>query len=319
VTYGLEAINKSSCRLGIQALKEKSGIKEDVRSVLLSFTLIPRINAAGRLDDAGDVVELFTTEDEAVAERLASLLDEQNRKRKKIESDVLKSACDMIDPDNLDSAIVLSSPDWHPGVIGIVASRLLDMYNRPVLLFSVKDSVAKGSARSAPPFHLHRAIAACSELLTGFGGHSQAAGLKLSVENLPLFKEKMERLVKESVSVEDMKPVLEIDAAVKFSDINFSLIKELKLLEPYGESNREPHLGAKDISVVNHRIVGNNHLKMQLRQNSINVETIGFSMGEQIKVIGDSLAMDIVFVPSINEWNGSRTLQLNLKAIRPSV
>ncbi|MDH4028468.1 MAG: DHH family phosphoesterase, partial [Nitrospirota bacterium] len=319
VKYGLEAINKKPCRTGVEALKRISGVTGDVRSGLLSYTLIPRVNAAGRLDDAGDVVELFITGDIEVAERLAHVLDEQNRNRKKIEARVFSDACEMIDPDNLDSAIVLSSPDWHPGVIGIVASRLLEMYFRPVFLFSEKDGVAKGSARSAPPFHLHNAIAGCSDLLIAFGGHSQAAGLKILSGKLPLFRESINRQVEANIDAGALKPVLEIDAAVTLSDINFGLIKELSLLEPFGESNREPLFGAKDISIINHRIVGNNHLKMQLRQNNVNVDTIGFSMGSHLELIGKNRSMDIVFVPSINEWNGSRTLQLNLRAIRPSV
>ncbi len=317
VTYGLKEINKSPCRVGIEALKEVAGIDRDIRSGLLSYTLIPRINAAGRLDDAGEVVELFLTGDPTVAKGIASLLEEQNRKRQKIEGDVFKSALNMINPDDLESAIILSSLEWHPGVIGIVASRLVDIFYRPVFLFSKRDSVAKGSARSIPPLHIYKAISDCSDLLLGFGGHRQAAGLRLLTENLPDFKKQMNLIVEKSLNADDMIPVLEIDAAVKFSDINFNLIKELSLLEPYGDSNKEPLFGAKGIEIINHRIVGDNHLKMQLKQESINVDTIGFSMGNQLRKIGTAPSLDIVFVPCINEWNGAKTLQLNLKAIRP--
>ena len=176
VTCGLKRINDSLTRTGIQALKEVARVNGRSRAGALSYSLIPRINAAGRIDDAGQVVELFLTEDTGKAQVIAGLLDEQNRKRRKIEADVLKEALDMINPDELDSAIILSSPGWHPGVIGIVASRLVDMFYRPVFLFSVKDSVAKGSARGIPQIHLYDAIDKCSELLIGYGGHSQAAG-----------------------------------------------------------------------------------------------------------------------------------------------
>lgn len=318
VTYGLKVINDDRCRPGMRALKEVAGTDQPLTSGRLSFTLIPRINAAGRLDDAGEVVKLFLTKDPGVAQGVAGLLDEQNRKRKKIEGDVLKSALDMIDPDNLDNSIVLSSPDWHQGVIGIVASRLVDMFYRPVYLFSEKDSMAKGSARGIPPFHLYKAIAECSEILIGFGGHRQAAGLKVAIDNLPAFKEKIIAVAGRKLSAGDMVPVLEIDAAVQLSDLNMDLLKELTLLEPFGNANREPVFGSKDIKVLNHRIVGNNHLKMQLKQETVNVDTIGFSMGKQFDDIKGSSSLDIAFVPGINEWNGTRNLQLNLKAMRPS-
>ncbi|MBI5097664.1 MAG: single-stranded-DNA-specific exonuclease RecJ [Nitrospirae bacterium] len=317
-TFGLQEINNESCRAGIKALKKAAVIEKNISSGQLSFTIVPRINAAGRLDDAGEVVELFLTQDEEKASAIAGLLEQQNRKRQKIEGEVLKSALDMITPHQLDNAIVLSSHDWHPGVIGIVASRIADMFYRPVFLFSVKDSIAKGSARSIQSFHLYDAIAECSDLLLGFGGHRQAAGLRMTVDNLQTFKEQMNSIVEKALHADDMIPTLEIDAAVNFSDMNFNLVNELSLLEPFGDSNREPVFGAKNIKIVNHRIVGNNHLKMYLTQGNMNFDTIGFSMADKLSKIGNASALDIAFVPSINDWNGARNLQLNLKAIRPS-
>ena len=287
VTHGLKAITSEPCRTGIKAIKEVSGMGSE-KTGSLSYTLIPRINAAGRLDDASEVVELFLTGDEAKAKGIALLLDEQNRKRQRIQREVLQSALDMINPDQIESAIVLSSADWHPGVIGIVASRLVDMFYRPVFLFSIKDSVAKGSARSIPPLHLYESISESSEHLLNYGGHRQAAGLRLLEENLPAFKQKINSIVSKKLKPEDMIPLLEIDASIKFSDINFDLIRELSLLEPYGESNKPPVFGSKDIQIVNHRIVGNNHLKMQLKQESINMDTIGFNMGKELGSIEES-------------------------------
>jgi single-stranded-DNA-specific exonuclease len=316
-TFGLKAINDDRCRIGIKAIKEAAGIKGEIRPGSLPYSLIPRINAAGRLDDASEVVELFLTNEKDVASAMASVLETQNRKRQKIEGDVFQSALSMINPDEVGNVIILSSGDWHPGVIGIVASRLVEMFYRPVFLFSVKDSIAKGSARSIPPLHLYEAIAGCSDLLLGFGGHRQAAGLRLSTENMPDFRVRMETIVGKALSPEDMIPVLEIDATVKFSDINFGLIKELSLLEPHGDSNRAPLFGSKDISVLNHKIVGNNHLKMQLTQNSVHVDTIGFSMGNEINRIMNASSIDIAYHPGINEWQGMKNLQLHLKAVRP--
>ena len=318
VIFGLREINNSSSRTGIKALKKTAAIEKCLTSGHISFALVPRINAAGRLDDAGEVVELFLTQDYEKASAMAALLEQQNRKRQKIEGEVLKSALNMITPHQLDHAIVLSSHDWHPGVIGIVASRIVDMYHRPVFLFSIKDSIAKGSARSIHPFHLYDAITECSDLLLGFGGHRQAAGLRMTVDNLQAFKEQMNGIVKKVVQADDMIPTLEIDANVNFSDLNFNLVQELSLLEPFGDSNREPVFGSKNVEIVNHKIVGSRHLKMFLKQNKINLDTIGFGMADKLGKVGNASSLDIAFIPSINEWNGSKNLQLTLKAIRPS-
>jgi len=316
--FGLQVINQRDCRPGISSLKRVSGVKDEFSSRKLAFTVIPRINAAGRLDDAGKVVELFMTDDVDAAAATAEFLNEQNRNRQKIEAGVLKSALEMIDEENPGSAIVLSSADWHPGVIGIVASRIVERFFRPVFLFTEIGSDAKGSARSIPSFHLYNAIAECADLFIGFGGHSQAAGIKLPAVNLGAFREKINIIAKKSIKEDDMKPVLEIDAALNFEDINTKLIQEIKLLEPFGQDNPEPLLGAKSARVLNHRIVGNNHLKMLLKQNNVHLDTIGFTLGKELERCGDNPSVDIAFVPSINEWNGNSILQLNLKAIRPS-
>ncbi len=315
VVHGLEGINGAG-RTGIQALKEAAGVNKRSRAGSLSYSLIPRINAAGRLDDAAEVVELLLADDKAKARDIADRLEEQNKERQKIEADVLKAALDMINPDDPGKAIVLSSPDWHPGVIGIVASRLVDLFYRPAFLFAVEDSFAKGSARGIPPLHLYKAVSECSELMLGFGGHRQAAGLRIAAENLPAFKSKMNFIVSEKLSAEDLIPVLEIDAAVKFSDLSFNFVRELSILEPYGISNRQPVFGTRNTEIVNQKIVGNNHLKMRLKQERIKMDTIGFSMGKQGDEIGPASSLDIAFMPCINEWNGTKQLQLNLKAIR---
>lgn len=327
VTYGLKALNNSassrtddSSKPWIHALKETTGIgNREFRSGLLPYTIIPRINAVGRLGNTNEVVELFLTQDIARAKGIVSFLEEQNRKRQRIEEDVYKSALDMIDDRNMDSAIVLYSPAWHPGVIGIVASRLVNMFYRPTFLFSVKDGIAKGSARSIPPFHLHKGIAECAELLLAFGGHSQAAGLKLYAENLSTFKKQINSIVENTLSREDIMPTIEIDTGVELFEVNFSLVKELDLFEPFGNSNQKPVFGAKGIEVIDPRIVGNNHLKMKLKQKAVTIDTIGFCMGNFLKKIENSYTVDVVFVPCINEWNGNKSLQLNLKALRPSL
>ncbi|MBI5675713.1 MAG: single-stranded-DNA-specific exonuclease RecJ [Nitrospirae bacterium] len=316
--YGLKEINSEKCRAGIKALRDSANIEGELRAGQLSYTLIPRINAAGRVDDAGVVVELLLTQDNGEAKRIADILEEQNRERQKIGEKVFRSALNMVDPDNPGNAIVLSSAEWHPGVIGIVASRLVELFYRPVFLFSVKDSMAKGSARSIPPFHLYNGVAECADILIAFGGHGQAAGIKILSENLPVFRERISLIAEKSLSGDEITPVLNIDASVELSDIKIDLVKELSLLEPYGEANREPLLGAKSVKMMDYRVVGNGHLKMRALQNNSGIDTIGFGKGDIMKKISMTAAADIAFVPCMNEWNGIKSLQLNLKAIRPS-
>lgn len=318
VAFGLKVLGNGSIMPWIDSLKEVSGIGDKYpRSGLLSYTIIPRINAAGRLGGADQVVELFLTQDKNEAKKIARFLENQNRQRQRIEEDVLKSAIDMLRTYPPDEAIVLHSHEWHQGVIGIVASRLAEMFYKPAFLFSVKDSVAKGSARSIPALNIYKSISECAELLIGFGGHKQAAGIKLRTDNLPAFKKKINSVIEKNLTAEDTVPTLEIDAAVELFEINSNLVREINLLEPFGYANPEPLLGAKDVEIINPRIVGNNHIKMRLKQKSSAIDTIGFCMGDSLEEVNGSNAVDIVFVPRINEWNGNKTLQLNLRALRP--
>lgn len=324
VTYGLKALNNNSAGPWVSILRETSGTGDkELRSLLLSYTLIPRINAAGRLGEADEVVELFLTQDMAKAKGIAFHLETRNRERQRIEEDVYKSAVSMIDADKLDSAIVLYSSQWHPGVIGIVASRLAEMFYRPAFLFSVKEDIAKGSARSIPHFNLYKGITECADILLSYGGHRQAAGLRLSVKNLPAFKERINSVVKNTLIPHDMAPTIEIDATVELFEVDFNLVKEINLLEPFGNSNQPPLLGIKEAEVVGPRVVGNKHLKMRLKQKSVSIDTIGFSRGNLLNKIENcpdkSGLVDAVFFPCINEWNGTKSLQLNLKELRPSL
>lgn len=320
VTYGLKALNNDSSTPWIHALRETAGIgKKELHSGLLSYTIIPRINAVGRLGDANEIVELFLTDDSSKAKEIASFLESQNKKRRRIEADVHISALDMINAGKLDNAIVLYSSEWHPGVIGIVASRLVDMFYRPTFLFSVKDDIAKGSARSIPPFHIHRGVSECAELLLGYGGHSQAAGLRISTKNISAFRKQINSIVENTLTSEDLTPTVEIDAGLELFEVNFNLVKELELLEPFGNSNQKPLFGAKGIEIIDPRIVGNNHLKVTSRQKSVAIDTIGFRMAGWLEEIKNLLTVDIAFVPCINEWNGYKSIQLNLKDLRPSI
>ena len=315
VKEGMKLIHEGR-RQGIKTLKSVAGLdKRELRAGLLSFTLIPRINAAGRISDSSDVVRLLLSETEGEAEDLGSWLNRLNSERQKIEEAVYQKARKALQGAHDERVIVLSGEGWHQGVVGIVASRIAEEFYRPTVILSIEDGIAKGSGRSIPSFDLCSGLAECREFLLSFGGHRQAAGIRLKVENIPLFEKAMQRIVETALSKEDLVPSLEIDADVALSEVNHGLIREIAMLEPVGYSNKEPFLAARKLEVVNPRIVGNNHLKMKLKHGAHSVDVIGFDMGST-EVSG---AVDAVFTPTLNEYNGSSYLQLSLKALRPSI
>jgi len=319
VKEGLRLI-EAGARPGLKALKKVSGIDgREIKSGLLPFTVIPRINAAGRASDASNVVRLLLTDSEDEAIDISSWLDGLNSERQRIEEEVYQEALYKLNNKDICSAIVLSSEGWHRGIIGIVASRIAEAFYRPTFVISTEGSTAIGSARSIPPFDIYGGITGCREFLTGFGGHKQAAGFRLNSEDIPSFEERINRIVKETLIESDFIPSLEIDADVNLSHINFNFIKELKLLEPLGFGNPEPLLGSKGLEVLYPKVVGNNHLKMRLRQRSQSLDAIGFNMGAFFDRLEVSPTIDAVFTAFINEWEGGRHLQLNLKAFRPSL
>jgi single-stranded-DNA-specific exonuclease len=309
---------QSGRRPAINALKDVCGLRgRELRAGLLSFTMVPRINAAGRLGDSEDVVRLLLSESEEEAVELSTWLDGLNAKRQRIEEGVYQEALSMLDPSLTDSVIILAGEGWHQGVVGVVASRIAELFYRPAVVFSVDNGVAKGSARSIPAFDICRAFSDCSDLLLDFGGHKQAAGVRIAFSNLGSFRERM-RAIFDSSKERAVKPEIKVDADVLLSDIKFDLVRELSLLEPVGEGNPEPLLGARMLEVVSPRIVGNNHIKMRLCQKSCQIEAIGFAMGNLLGRMDSASAVDVVFTPAINEWRGTRRLQLIIKAFRPS-
>lgn len=314
---------QSGQRPGIRALKDTAGIRSDFfKASFLYYSIIPRINAAGRIADATDVVRLLTTKSETEAEELAKWLNDLNQKRQEIEEAVYQDALEMLNLEGQGgegkSAIVLASEGWHPGVVGIVASRIAEEYYRPTFVLSIENGIAKGSARSIPQFDIHYGLTQCKDILKRFGGHKQAAGLSLLSEDIDEFRKMISDVIINTLSDDDFIPVLHIDAAVTISEICIELIGEISRLEPFGCGNEEPLFGAKGLEVIQPRIVGNNHLKMHLKQNGRRIDSIGFDFGGLLNSVTDNGLIDAAFLPIINEWDGGRYLQLNLKAIRPS-
>ncbi|HMK55954.1 MAG TPA: single-stranded-DNA-specific exonuclease RecJ [Dissulfurispiraceae bacterium] len=315
---GLSLI-QAGTRPAIKALKDVSGIAPGaMRASSMHFMLVPRINAAGRIADATDVVKFLLTESVHEAARLAEWLNGLNALRQEIGESVYDEAMGMMLKGDLDSAgaVVVAKEGWHRGVLGIVSARITDAFYRPSFVLSIEDGIAKGSARSIPSFDIHEGLSRCNGMLHAFGGHKQAAGLTLAASDIDAFRSVISRIVLNVVTLEDMTPLLRIDAPLTLSDVTADFVQEITRLEPFGCGNEEPLFGAKGLEVSQSRVVGNNHLKLYLKQNGKGIEGIGFGLGDMIEAARPGTLVDAAFVPVMNEWEGGRSLQLNLKSIR---
>ncbi len=319
VKEGLKLLSKAE-RKGISALKLVSNLDgSDITVGTIGFTLAPRINAAGRLDEANIGVMLLTTASEDEAMKYAKILDGKNRERQIIEDKILNEAMKRIDSD-IDikhaKAIVLSSDKWHQGVIGIIASKIVDRYYRPTILISVNENgIGKGSARSIPNFHLYQGLSECQSYLEAFGGHKYAAGLTIKKENIDSFSEKINDVVASNLKDEDFIPRLYIDAELDVKELNFNLLKEIERLEPFGVGNPEPVFAISDAEVLYPKIVGSNHLKFRLRQGNAGADAIGFNMGGFVDRLNDE-KVDVAVTPKLNEWQGTLAVQMKIKDIK---
>jgi single-stranded-DNA-specific exonuclease len=308
-------------RPGIRALKDVCGLTgKTMKAGLLAFTIVPRMNAAGRISDAGDVVRLLLSEDYEEAVGLSEWLGGLNAERQRIEEEVFQRALSRLDMagSDTDTVIVLSEEGWHEGVLGIVASRLVEKFYRPVFVFTLEKGVAKGSARSIPSFDICGGLAGCSELLMTYGGHKQAAGVRMKAENMRSFEEAIRRITVQSLDKDDLVPILRIDSDIELPQITHALVRELEMLEPFGHGNAEPLFGARELGVAAPRTVGNNHLKMRLRKKSQSFDAIGFDMGLLFEHLGCPDVIDAAFALAFNEWNGTRHIQLVLRDFRPN-
>ncbi len=319
VKYGLRELTQTG-RPGLVALKAVSGV-DAVSTGVVGFRLAPRLNAGGRLADAARSVELLTTDDPTRAEQLAAELDQENRARQSIEQEILDEAIRRIETDADFAArrsIVLASDEWHPGVIGIVASRLVERYYRPTVLMAIDSSkgVGRGSGRSIRDFNLYEAFKACHPCLEGFGGHRMAAGLSIRADQVATFAEQFEAAVRAATRPEHFVAETSIDAELPFEQVNDALLEDLARLEPHGPSNPEPIFRARNVIVVSRRVVGENHLKLYLRQGKRALSAIGFGMAAA--PIAEGAALDILFSPEHNEWNGTTSIQLRMRDFRTS-
>ena len=314
---GLDLITESK-RIGIIALKEVCGIFNQVTdSSMASFSLIPRINAAGRVATSDEAIELLMSDDINKAREIAQNLDFYNRKRQQIEKNILREILDQID-ENFEpqrtGSLVFASDKWHPGVIGIVASRLVDRYYRPAMLISLKDGIGKGSGRSIAEFNIFQGLQKCDDLLISYGGHQYAAGISIKEKDIEKFRELLEKIVHEDSNIGKVVSQTTIEAQCKLSDINHELLSQLGMLTPFGSANPEPMLCVRNVNISDPCIVGNNHLKMRVNADGASYSSIWFSKGHFLhSLIGSCL--DIVFTPQMNHWNGISDIQLKMKDI----
>ncbi|HET7290209.1 MAG TPA: single-stranded-DNA-specific exonuclease RecJ [Thermodesulfobacteriota bacterium] len=298
-------------RTGILALKEASSITGAVSTFDLGFKLGPRINASGRLSTAGKAVELFISDDLSDAREIAKALSRENSNRQSIEGEILSDAVSQIEsvPGILNpNSIVIASPDWHPGIIGIVASRIVERYERPAILIAIdRNGIGKGSGRSVEGVNIYSALSECRELFEQFGGHEQAAGLSIRAEKIERFREMFEKSI--AGSGHSYEPRLDIDYEVEFNQLTDALLTELGMLEPYGIGNPEPLLAARSVEVVSQRTFKDKHLGLRLRQGNVSLDGIWFNSGE-ISTLPDKI--DIVFTPEFNKWNGGKDIRLRI-------
>ncbi len=316
---GLKQINARK-RPGIKALLEAAGVKNQVSVSNIYFALAPRINAAGRLEHASKSVELLLTDDYEQAQTLAQELNRINVKRRDIGSSMQEEAFAQIDDDYVakNKLVILHGSDWHPGVIGIVASRIVDRYSRPAVLIGVNEGVGRGSARSLKGVNMYELLNNCKDLFTDFGGHEGAAGFEIVPEKIPELKKRLQVAIDAMVSFDDLKNKVIIDLDLEPKEIDFSLVKALAALGPFGEGNPVPVFRSKGVKVQEMKTVGkqNKHLKIKFFKQDVVLDAIGFSMGSFEKKLTYSKNYDIVYNLESNEWNGFERIQLNLIDIK---
>ena len=321
VKLGLELLNTNP-RPGVHALIESSGLRlGSITAGQIVFVLAPRINAVGRLGDASRAVELLTSDSFTVALERAQVFEQENRSRRKIDEDTFLEAQEIVekflDIDN-EGAIILHQETWHPGVIGIVASRLVERYYRPTIMMTTVDGVAKGSARSVAGFDIYQALKRCEDKLVQFGGHKYAAGLSVELDRLDEFKGAFNEIAKELLTTELLTPEIRIDAEIPLRELTPKFVRVLNQFAPFGPGNMRPVFVARDVEVYGTpRIVGNNHLKFKVRANGQIFDAIGFNLGGLLdKILRGRKTIDVAFSLDEGEYAGENVPQLKIRDIK---
>ena len=314
--YGLQQINKSP-RVGLKALMETANKTKEVTVTDLVFGVAPRINAAGRIDHARKAVEILVETDYSKAKLFADKIEVNNTTRKDLDKSITKKALEMVDVKK--KSTVVYSENWHKGVVGIVASRLIETYYKPTIVLAEKEGMLTGSARSVHDFDLYSAIAKCEHLCEKFGGHKYAAGLSIKKDNLPQFIDAFEKSVIESISEDQLTPKINIDMVIDINNVDDKLYRIIKQFAPFGPKNLSPIFISKGVIDNGYgKQVGEDktHLRINAKRNKGAIAGIGFGMGEYFEMIKGNQTFDVCYSIDENEWNGKKTLQLRLRDIK---
>lgn len=318
--FGLEVLNKSP-RPGVKALIDFSSLRKEVDITTIVFGIGPRINAAGRIEHARDAVKLLLESDPEKIEFFASVVNNTNSFRRDIDSNITQEALEMIHSDGAINArsTVLFNPEWHKGVIGIVASRCIERYYRPTVILTEANGFATGSARSIAGFDLYEAICRCSDLLEQFGGHTYAAGLSLKTDNIAEFRTRFEAITQEILSEEDMIPIINVDYLLSFDKIQFKFFNIIQQMAPFGPGNLNPVFVSENVYISGKfRLLKDKHLKMNLMQRGSDqiLDAIGFNLGHYFDQVASGREFAICYSVEENTFNGKTSLQLNIKDIK---
>jgi single-stranded-DNA-specific exonuclease len=317
--YGLKKLNENPS-IGLQTLLDDCPKKEQYTISDIIFGIGPRINAAGRIADAKAAVKVLIEKDYNTAKKYAKVLSERNHERKELDSDITRDAVDMVQnsPRLMSKySMVLQGEGWSKGVIGIVASRMVEQFYKPTIVFSLNDGVLTGSARSIKTFDIHEAIGACGDLVEQFGGHKYAAGLSIKVENFDAFADKFEAIVRESVTADDLVPVVEYDMEMETSMITPGMMKILKQLSPFGPGNSIPVFRSNNLKAnQTAKILKDRHLKMQVQTPNGPMDSIGFGLAEHWPSVTDAQIFHACYCIEENTYNGRTNLQLRLQDIK---
>ena len=319
--HGLKKVNENPNN-GIMALMQLSGLQKEMHIHNLVFMIAPRVNAAGRMDDAKKAVEMFVAKSYEEALSYGRMLQADNIDRKEADLNITEEALAIIQNDEIlmnRKSTVVFQPHWHKGVVGIVASRLIEKYYRPTVVLTRSGDIIAGSARSINGFNLYEAIHACREHLLGYGGHFAAAGMTLLPEKVELFSAKFEEIVSSTLEPGLLIPEILIDAQVEFKDLNASFYKILRQMEPFGPENPRPVFIAGNVEDSGHsKVVKEQHIRFSLKQGNQVFNGIGFNMADKYPILEQKMPIDLLFTLDENEWNDQKNLQLKVMDLRLS-
>ncbi len=320
VKMGLPMLEKTTNH-GLRALLDVAKIwGKKMKPYYIGFILGPRLNAAGRMDSASVSLDLLLSETPGQAAVLAQAIEVHNQSRQKMQMSVVEEALAMIESSEelrASQVIVVHKEGWHKGVLGIVASRILDKYYRPTIVITVQDGLATGSARSIEGFHLNEALTSCASVLDNYGGHKRAAGVRLKSENIPAFREAMNLFAKDILVGERLTPCLDIDCEIPLSDIDLAMVETVDSMEPFGEGNPSPVFCTCGLTVKSPaQVMGRDTIKFWVSEGNKSVVAVGFGMGSFKDLIKVGSKIDLAYALAIDDWNKAPTVQLTLKDIR---